>query len=428
MDAPTNITILAAGSAAIIAALLLVGVIISGDIRKRITRCFAALLIFCLLGSLCEVATALLFGTPGEGIAVLIRLIDFVNYLCSCIMLVAFALYVYELLSTKGAVSRWPVILVSAINCAYTLLLATAQVSQIFATLDANNNYVLQKVFWVTFLPPVISFILLSMLIVSHRKRLRLREISSFFIYMTLPLLAYAVELLNPGVWVAYLSTAVALFLIYVNIQMELKRELLKKDVELAESRITIMLSQIKPHYLYNSLVSIERLCDENPAEARVAIMDFADYLRGNMNSLTQQKPIRFSEELTHVRNYLSLELHRFRDRLHVKYDIGAEDFSLPALTLQPLVENAVRHGAQKRREPTTVTITSREEPTCFVVSVIDNAEGFDLAALPDDKQAHIGIPNVRARLESHGAHLELQSIRGKGTTASIFIPKEGHA
>ena len=202
-------------------------------------------------------------------------------------------------------------------------------------------------------------------------------------------------------------------------------REAEKLRAELAESRISIMLSQIQPHFLYNCLNSIYYLCESNPKAARTAISEFSAYLRGNMNSLTSTSPVPFYKELDHLKNYIALEKMRFEDTLNVEWDIHTKDFMIPALTVQPLVENAVKHGICKSENGGTVRISTAESEDFYEVKVTDNGDGFDISEVSADGKAHTGIENVRNRLEKMcGGELIITGEKGKGTTAVIRIPK----
>ena len=107
-------------------------------------------------------------------------------------------------------------------------------------------------------------------------------------------------------------------------------------------------------------------------------------------------------------------------------YDIQTDHFFLPVLTVQPLVENAVKHGITKKRGGGVLTLATREEPKSYVVTVTDTGVGFDPAHYMDDGKNHIGIENVRQRLEHMaGGTLKITSTPGSGTTAVIIIPKK---
>ena len=186
------------------------------------------------------------------------------------------------------------------------------------------------------------------------------------------------------------------------------------------------MVSQIQPHFLYNSLTSIAMLCTKDPKRARTATINFADYLRGNMNSLKERNPVPFKQELAHLKKYLMLEEMRFGDLLHIEYDIQCSDFLIPQLSVQPLVENAVKHGVGMKEDGGTVTISTRETDDSYLVEVRDDGVGFDPSVPKNDGRSHVGMENVRSRLkEMVNGRVEITSEPGKGTTAVIIIPKE---
>ena len=190
--------------------------------------------------------------------------------------------------------------------------------------------------------------------------------------------------------------------------------------------RAQLMLSQIKPHFLYNVLNMTEELCEINPEMAKEAVGKFSRYLRENMDSIGQTAVIPFRKELDHTKLYVEIEQMRFEDALTVRYDIACADFGIPALTLEPLVENAIRHGVRKKPGGRgTVVISTSETPARFAVSVTDDGPGFDTTVPPTDGKRHVGLRNVRERLEQVcGGSLEIQSSPGRGTTATIILPK----
>lgn len=204
------------------------------------------------------------------------------------------------------------------------------------------------------------------------------------------------------------------------------KKQADQLEKELAEDRINIMLSQIQPHFLYNALVSIAQLCEKDPAQAKQATITFSDYLRGNMNTLKEKKPVPFAQELEHLKSYTELEKMRFGDLLNVAWDIQATQFSIPVLTVQPLVENAIKHGVGMKEDGGTVRIATKEYPDHFEVIVSDDGVGFGPESKMSDGRSHIGIENVRHRLlmQSH-ATLVIESAPGIGTVATIILPKE---
>ena len=211
--------------------------------------------------------------------------------------------------------------------------------------------------------------------------------------------------------------------------ELELQRSRLEAEknimeAELKESRVAIMLSQIQPHFIYNTLGTIERMCLKDPQKANELVRNFSLYLRGNFSELDSITPIRFAEELKHVEYYANIEKVRFPD-MSIEYEIEATEFVLPALSVQPLVENAIKHGLMRLETGGTVVIRSYETPTHFCVSVTDDGVGFD-PELPIDEKKHVGLRNIRGRLNAMvDGELILESKPGVGTKAVIMIPKE---
>ena len=199
--------------------------------------------------------------------------------------------------------------------------------------------------------------------------------------------------------------------------------EYARLENELTQSRIAVMLSQIKPHFLFNALNAISALCLTDPIMADQAITSLSNYLRGNIRSLEQTEPVPFERELDHIKYYVRLEQLRYGDKLRVVYAIGAVDFTVPTLSLQTLVENAIRHGVSPKPEGGLVVVQTEREPSCAVVRIIDNGVGFD----PDMQSRNadsIGLANAKKRMEAMmGATLQIKSLPGKGTTITIRIP-----
>ena len=199
-------------------------------------------------------------------------------------------------------------------------------------------------------------------------------------------------------------------------------QEMIRKERE--RQRMQLMYSQIKPHFLYNTLETIEALCLTDPKAANEATARFSQYLRNNMAGIAEDKTVPFSKELSHAKLYLELEQTRFEDALQVEYHIGCTDFFLPPLTLEPLVENAVRHGVRMKPDGRgTVKIFVEQKPDCYEITVQDDGPGFDATVPPADGKPHIGIYNVRTRLEDHGGSLTIHSELGRGTAATIRVP-----
>lgn len=197
-------------------------------------------------------------------------------------------------------------------------------------------------------------------------------------------------------------------------------------EKELSDMNMTLMLSQIQPHFMYNALNTIKYLTKKDPKSAESAIVKFSNYLRANMDSLTQKEPIPFKKEMEHVENYISIERLRFGDRLNVEYDIACDNFSIPPLTIQPIAENAIKHGINQRVDGGTLKISSYQEDKFILIKIEDDGIGFDVGEVKKDGRSHIGMNNIKSRLkEMLNADVIVESVINKGTTVTIKIPKE---
>jgi sensor histidine kinase YesM len=168
----------------------------------------------------------------------------------------------------------------------------------------------------------------------------------------------------------------------------------------------------------------IQQLCKIDPKMAEETVVEFSDYLRGNMDSLTRKEPIPFEQELHHVETYLSIEKKRFGDSLNIEYDIKRKNFKLPALTLQAVVENAVRYGVTKKKGGGKVRIKTEKKDGNIIITVTDDGKGFNPGQIPEDGRSHVGLDNVRYRLAAMcSGSIEIESRLNAGTKVTIIIP-----
>ena len=302
--------------------------------------------------------------------------------------------------------------------------------------------------FWWAVTQLIVNLILLVCLVKEYLCKKDKWNLS--YISAILPLVAFGVDLAMTGlgIWkggVVSKYVFIALFAVAMVVvlriiprsinaaekakELELQRSRLEAEkniveAELKESRVAIMLSQIRPHFIYNTLGTIERMCLKDPKKANELVRNFSLYLRGNFSELDSVTPIRFAEELRHVEYYVNIEKVRFPD-MNIEYEIEATEFVLPALSVQPLVENAIKHGLMRLESGGTVVIRSCETSTHFCVEVKDDGVGFD-PSVPIDEKKHVGLRNIRGRLKAMvDGDLILESKPGVGTKAVIMIPKE---
>ena len=260
---------------------------------------------------------------------------------------------------------------------------------------------------------PILSFFAIILMAILATSSTKLNRVS-FIVYTLIPVAGILIDYTIHGLSLTYVGLTVSALVIYTSIY-------LKKQKLIESQRNSLMLSQINPHFVYNTLSTIAAMCDVSPSQAKYLTIDFSRYLRQNLTSVTNENNIPFEEELNHVECYLKIEKARFRERLNVIYSIQCRDFEIPPLSIQPLVENAVKHGITKRAEGGTIKISTYDIDTHYVVKIIDDGVGFDAQAT----EMHVGLENVRSRIRAMcRGEVSVKSTVGIGTRVTIEIPK----
>ena len=218
----------------------------------------------------------------------------------------------------------------------------------------------------------------------------------------------------------------------YVSTQLVLA-ELGESRARLAQAEVRALRAQISPHFVCNALTTISSFVRTDPEEARELLVEFAEYTRYSFRTAGEFTTL--AEELTNIERYLILEKARFGDRLQVKLRIAPEVLPvvLPFLSLQPLVENAVRHGLTSKANGGTVSVIARDSGVDCVITVEDDGVGMDPARLRDQMDgshlsgAHVGLGNVHDRLRTafgDECGLVVETGPGAGTKVSLRVPK----
>ena len=223
--------------------------------------------------------------------------------------------------------------------------------------------------------------------------------------------------------------TAVLCFMLlegasFLSQHVKQSRMLAEKETQLENSRVMITMSQIRSHFVFNILNAISGMCKYDPEKADETVVRFARYLRNNIDIMEDDKMLPFTVELQRLEDYVILEQVRFGDRIEFLTDLEVTDFMLPPLILQPIVENAIKHGISKKPDGGTILLSTREESDRIVIEVDDDGIGFDTQTM--ENGTSIGLKNIRFRLRSlTGGTLTIRSTPGKGTKAIISIPRK---
>lgn len=419
--------------AAAVTAVMLIGCFLE---RKHKTKS-GKLFVWCLISQtamlLVDAPIWILLANPKPENVIPIKILSFSSDAFLCVLISLYAYCLTEYINERKKISYGYTNLITVL-CGISLVLWLINAfNGMYIYYDATGldqtgpHYLLSQAFNVVL--PAMTMVLAF----RYHDVIGWRNTWIWVLYGLIPVLSIPVQVLW-AVTPVCLATTVSLVLVYTLIHVEqaereanIEKELAQKELALSESNNSLVLSQIQPHFLYNALTSIYRLCDVKPEAAKEAVSNFSKYLRGNLDSIKQKKMISFADELKHLQAYLSLEKIRYDDYLDIKYDIKTTEFFIPPLTVQPLVENAVNHGISDLPVGGLVTISTEEKRDYYEIRVSDNGVGFDPETVPEDGRSHLGIMNVRSRLNimCHGT-LDIKSAPGDGTVAIIQIPKGG--
>ena len=277
--------------------------------------------------------------------------------------------------------------------------------------------------------------------VIRRRKRLAGKHYYAFLISLV-PMAASMFLLFFVSFFVPFiLGIAFCVFSMYIitlsdqiEQNMRQQQEIIKRQLEnarqqreIAHQRANVLILQMRPHFIYNTLMSIYGLCNQDPQKARQVTLDFTTYLQKNFNAVASGDLITFVTELEHTRAYLAVEQVRYEEMLLVEYDTAFTQFRLPPLTLQPIVENAVKHGINPYSDPLSISIRTRHtdtgegRPSAIEITVEDTGPGFDPS---DESKPHTALDNIRQRMEMMcGGSMTIKSREGGGTVVTITIP-----
>lgn len=304
---------------------------------------------------------------------------------------------------------------------AYFLLVISGLVSNafFFVTPEMQNH---RGPWYPLMLLPAIAIMLLIDAALIRRRGLLSRKVCLSFYIALLPItVTVLVQLFVDAFLLLDICLVLSALSMYGLILSDQIEQDLRQQREIAQQRASIMVLQMRPHFIYNTMTSIYCLCSQDPEKAQQVVMDFTTYLRKNFTAVASAAPIPFPSELEHTRAYLAVEQAQYAKSLMVDYDTPHTFFRVPPLTLQPIVENAVKHGRDPNAGPLHISIRTRKTDTGSEITVSDNGCGYDPA---DDSEPHVALKNIRQRLRLMcGGSLSITPNDGGGTTVTVTIP-----
>lgn len=408
--------------------------ILTGFFPSRRTKYFFTVFFVTLtIYVLCILLRELTYSYTEEGWVIFSKILFFGQSIAASTLLILITAFILKE-SGEKKLFRSPIFIASFVAwIIYISLIIITQFTGVIYSVSDNNEYSRGMLYPLLILVTAVIMVLNLVALWVKRNKLSSKKRTALLIYIIVPTIAMVIQLFLFGIHLIELSTVISALITLTYIVTDETTVYYEQVRENDKLKGDVMLSQIQPHFLFNTLITIKSLCREDPTKAEEGIGEFSKFLKYNMDSLTTDSPIPFENELEHVREYLSLQKLRFGEELNVEYDLEYTDFELPTLTLQPLVENAVIHGIRHSATGTgIVTIRTRNCPGHIEVCVEDDGAGFDPVILDNDEnvnsdsKSHVGLSNIKSRLLLMcSGSLLIESEPGKGTTAQIILPKK---
>ena len=302
----------------------------------------------------------------------------------------------------------------------FAMLVSTLFTSE-FYTVTEENVYLRGPWYPVLLAPTILLMVINLAILILNRGKYSPRERKAFFAYLLIPLGCMMVQAMAYGLLMIVIGTSVGAMVMFNFILRDQMERYIGQQEENIRQRNSIMMLQMRPHFVYNTMTSIYYLCKQDPDKAQRVILDFTSYLRRNFTAIAKEENVPFSEEMEHTRAYLAVEEVRFEGALYVETDTPHTAFRLPPLTLQPIVENAVKHGMDPEMEPLHIRIRTRKTERGNEITVEDSGPGFQG---DENDDPHVALDNIRERLKIMcGGTLEISPREGGGTTVTIVVP-----
>ena len=263
--------------------------------------------------------------------------------------------------------------------------------------------------------------VVIVMLFISSKD---LKSSLSFFLGSIFPVTTCLVGFANNKIMMMGFGIVMLQLIVFFGYQYDMERELMKNQIELSENKVALLMEQIHPHFIYNALQQIALLCDEDPGSVKSSIFSFSAYLRKNLEALTNEKMIPFLIEMEHVDAYVELSKILPSRKFDIVKDFQVTDFNIPALTVQPLVENAIYYGIGMSEDGNAIRLETREEGGYIIIRVTDDGHGRKSSIPTQKKHKSVGMNNVITRLKILCDGEFVLNKSEEGSEAVIKIPE----
>ena len=315
--------------------------------------------------------------------------------------------------------------IVTAVLGGYVIMLSVTQFMNFVYCVTPDNRFIRGPLWALWMVPLVLIMVLNTAGVIKRRKKLSKRSFIALLIYlleMTAAIILHMFISVELFVIFGMALFAMVMFGLILSDNIE---QYTKQQRQIANERASVMVLQMRPHFIYNTMMTIYYLCKQDADKAQQVTLDFTDYLRNNFSAIASENPVPFADELKHTQAYLAVEQAQHEDMLIVDYDTPHTRFRVPPLTLQPLVENAVKHAMDPDGDPLHIFVKTRQTGNGSEI-IVENT-GVDFDPVADDNEPHIALNNIRNRLKIMcGGTLTVSRRRGGGTVVKVTIPASG--
>ena len=309
----------------------------------------------------------------------------------------------------------------TALLCVYFAFLIAAQFTDVFYYVTDDNRFFYGSLYKLSLVPLVLIMLLNIVGVIIRRKKLSDKYLVALLVYLIPMTAAIIIHMfINVELFVVFGMAlfAIIMFGLILSDNME---QYMRQQREIANQRANVMVLQMRPHFIYNTMMTIYCLSKQDADKAQQVTLDFTDYLRNNFSAIASENPVPFADELKHTQAYLAVEQAQHEDNLFTNFDTPHTLFRVPPLTLQPLVENAVKHGMKLEGAPLHIYVKTRKTNSGSEIVVENDGPDFNPA---DDNEPHIALNNIRQRLEMMcKGTLTISPRDGGGTVVTVFIP-----
>lgn len=411
----------------VLSLIILIFLVCVGRYKQKIEKLCISLIISNMLILLMDALAFYYRGRTGIGADIGVRLSNGLQFVFSSLLSCLFLMYVKEFIEYKSNVRLMHVYKHTAVGFMLfsIAIILYNQVQPLIYQIGEDNLYVRLPGYALIMITPIVTLTVSLVLIIRYCHKMSFYKKVPFYLYIATLFIGILASTWKYGVVYSQISTTFAIIIMFLHLMLNQSKNILKQEREQNQNTMDVFMNQMGSHFLYNVLGTLSALCELDQNLAAQSINKFAQYLRSNMNSLSAKEPVPFYKELEHIRTYVDLEMLRFGESLNVQYEMETEDFYIPTLSIQSLVESAIHHGMNGKEGICNIWITTVELDEENVEIVIkDDGMGFDVSSMLKDEKEYLGLLNAKKRIECMvGGTVTIESIKEMGTKVTVVVP-----